>query len=325
MNVLSLFDGMSCGQIALERAGIKVDKYFASEIKKDGIKVTMANYPNTIQLGDVCNVKYENGVLYSENGSFEVDIDLMIGGSPCQDFSQANKEKLGLEGLKSGLFYEWLRIKNEVSPKYYLLENVNMDCFSREAISQAVGTYPVEINSSLVSAQLRQRLYWTNIGREDFDLLGNRYCVIDLPEDKKIKLQSVLERGYTNRQKSLCLLEGYSRPTSTPSKLFFRYYENAFLMAIFQSESHFQDCVKYYKENYWGKTADEITDSPKVFNGVRTLSKLEMERLQTVPEGYTDCLAINQAASVLGDGWTVDVIAHIFSFLPEEYKVCEPC
>ena len=110
MNVLSLFDGMSCGQIALERAGIKVDKYFASEIKKDGIKVTMANYPNTIQLGDVCNVEYENGVLHSDNGDFEVEIDLLIGGSPCQDFSIANSERKGLDGVKSGLFYQYLRL-----------------------------------------------------------------------------------------------------------------------------------------------------------------------------------------------------------------------
>jgi len=117
LNVLSLFDGMSCGQIALQKAGIKVNKYFASEIKKHAIKVTQHNFPNTIQLGSVLDVK----------ASDLPKIDLLIGGSPCQDFSSANKEKLGLQGEKSGLFYEYLRLLKECEPKYFLLENVAMD------------------------------------------------------------------------------------------------------------------------------------------------------------------------------------------------------
>lgn len=125
MNVLSLFDGMSCGQQALERAGFKVDNYFASEIKPHAIKVTQHNYPNTIQLGDVTKI----------NAKDLPKIDLLIGGSPCQDFSSANKEKKGLEGIKSGLFYEYLRLLKETNPKYFLLENVAMDDKSYSIIS----------------------------------------------------------------------------------------------------------------------------------------------------------------------------------------------
>lgn len=142
INVLSLFDGMSCGQIALERAGIKVNQYFASEIKPHAIKVTQHNYPNTIQLGDVTKVKATD----------LPKIDLLIGGSPCQDFSIANKERKGLQGVKSGLFFEYLRLLKECNPKYFLLENVAMKPKDMELISQYLGTYPVNINSELVSA-----------------------------------------------------------------------------------------------------------------------------------------------------------------------------
>jgi len=141
LNVLSLFDGMSCGQLALQKAGIKVNQYFASEIKPHAIKVTQHNFPNTIQLGSVLDVK----------ASDLPKIDLLIGGSPCQDFSSANKEKLGLQGEKSGLFYEYLRLLKECEPKYFLLENVAMDDYSYAAISEMLGTYPTNINSELVS------------------------------------------------------------------------------------------------------------------------------------------------------------------------------
>ena len=124
IKVLSLFDGISCGQIALERAGIKVDKYYASEIKKHAIKVTMEHFPNTIQIGDVTKVSYNDGILYTENGEFNIgNIDLLIGGSPCQDFSLINPKGKGLKGDKSRLFYEYLRLLNEIKPKYFLLEN----------------------------------------------------------------------------------------------------------------------------------------------------------------------------------------------------------
>lgn len=284
LNVLSLFDGMSCGQIALQKAGIKVNQYFASEIKPHAIKVTQHNFPNTIQLGSVLDVK----------ASDLPKIDLLIGGSPCQDFSSANKEKLGLQGEKSGLFYEYLRLLKECEPKYFLLENVAMDDYSYAAISEMLGTYPININSELVSGQLRQRSYWTNIGPESFDLFGNRYSMIPQPRNKKIKFQDLLENGYTDRLKARCILESESRPLVSKDKLFRRYNELGFINIVFDNP----DCK--YNEN------------------IRILTQTELERLQTVPEGYTSILKRNDAACLLGDGWTVDTIAHIFSFIEVE-------
>ena len=281
MKVLSLFDGMSCGQIALEKANIKVDQYFASEIKPHAIKVTQHNYPNTIQLGDVRNIK----------ASDLPQIDLLIGGSPCQDFSSANKEKLGLDGEKSSLFFEYLRLLNELKPKYFLLENVAMDEYSYNKISNLLNTYPITINSEKVSAQLRERVYWTNIGPESFDMFGFRSSQIPQPKDKKIYLQDILTSGFTDRLKSRALLESDSRPLASMEKMWYRYYEKGFTTIVFESED-----LDYKK-------------------GIRYFNQTELERLQTVPEGYTSILKRNDAACLLGDGWTVDVIAHIFSYI----------
>lgn len=281
MNVLSLFDGMSCGQQALERAGIKVDNYFASEIKPHAIKVTQHNYPKTIQIGDVTKV-------YAKDLP---KIDLLIGGSPCQDFSQANKERKGLEGEKSSLFFEYLRLLKECNPKYFLLENVRMDDYSYNTISHLLGTFPVDINSSLVSAQMRQRSYWTNIGPAHYDLFGMRYSSIPQPIDKKISLNSILDNGYSDRYKALCLLESESRPLKSKEKLFRRATKFGFINIVYDNP----DCK--YSEN------------------LRILNQNELEKLQTVNPGYTSILSRNDAACLLGDGWTVDVIAHIFSYL----------
>jgi len=295
INVLSLFDGMSCGQLALQKAGVKVNQYFASEIKTHAIKVTQLNFPNTIQLGSVLDVKARD----------LPKIDLLIGGSPCQDFSSANKEKLGLQGDKSGLFYEYLRLIKECKPKYFLLENVAMDNYSYAAISEMLGTYPTNINSELVSGQLRQRSYWTNIGPESFDLFGNRYSMIPQPRNKKITFQSILDDGYTNRIKSRCLLESESRnPGSTFSSLR-RYLIKGFINVVFK------DKETYYK--YSKMTESEMKEN-FIDGDIRKLNQKEMERLQTVPNGYTKTLKRNEAACLLGDGWTVDVIAHIFNY-----------
>ena len=320
MIVLSLFDGMSCGHIALDRVGIKVDKYFASEIKPHAIKVVQHNYPETIQLGDVRKVRYENGILYSENGQWKTEVDMVIGGSPCQDFSQANKQRDGLLGEKSGLFYEYNRILNEVKPRYFLLENVEMEAEPFEQISQEMGTYPIKINSELVSAQLRERAYWTNIGPEFTNLLGQRHCDIPQPKNKKIKLNDILENGWSDRQKARCLIESNSRPLSTPVKMYHRYDTVGMITIVFKDKAHYVKCKSHYKTNFIGLSADEINCDSDIYNGVRHLTQGEMEKCQTVPEGYTSCVSKNDAASLLGDGWTVDVIAHIFSFLPEEYK-----
>jgi len=195
MNVLSLFDGMSCGQIALDNLGIKVDNYFASEIKKHAIQCTKDNFPNTKHIGDVTKVK----------GQYLPKIDLLIGGSPCQDFSRANSVRDGLKGMKSMLFYEYIRLLEETKPTYYLLENVIMDDLGYNTISDLLGTEPVRLNGAKVSGALRDRLFWTNIGPESFDLFGNRKCAIPQPKDKKILFNDVLEYGYSDKQKHTCL------------------------------------------------------------------------------------------------------------------------
>lgn len=183
MNVLSLFDGMSCGQIALDQLGIPVDKYFAAEIDKHAIKVAKANYPDMVHLGDVREVRTKHGGLHAmnENGVGELyDIDLLIGGSPCQGFSFAGQQ-LNFDDPRSMLFFEYVRLLKALNPRYFLLENVKMKKESQDIISEYLGVEPIEINSNLVSAQNRKRLYWTNIP------------VDGLPEDKGIVLADILE------------------------------------------------------------------------------------------------------------------------------------
>mgnify|MGYP003115530517 FL=1 len=170
MNVLSLFDGMSCGRLALDRLGIKVDKYYASEIDKYAIQVASANYPDTIQIGDVCDVKGED----------YPNIDLILGGSPCQGFSFAGHQ-LAFDDPRSALFFEFVRVLKEVNPKYFLLENVKMKKEFLDIISDQVGVEPILINSSLLSAQNRQRYYWTNIPG------------VEQPEDRGLVLKDILE------------------------------------------------------------------------------------------------------------------------------------
>jgi DNA (cytosine-5)-methyltransferase 1 len=206
MNVLSLFDGMSCGQQALERNGIKVDNYFASEIDKYAITVTMANYPNTKQIGSVVDV----------DGYSLPKIDLLIGGSPCQSFSFAGKRKgmstkdeqeiltldhylqLKNEGFEfegqSYLFWEYMRLLNECKPKYFLLENVMMGEKWEKVLSKAIGVNGIHINSSLVSAQNRKRIYWTNIGLEPSGLFADLQSIIKQPKDKEILLKDILQK-----------------------------------------------------------------------------------------------------------------------------------
>lgn len=285
MKVLSLCDGMSCGQIALERAGINVEKYFASEIKKIGIKVAKENYPETVHIGDVNKIKYKDGVLYTETGDYKVGhIDLVMFGSPCQTFSIAMKKELrvGIKNKeKSGLFLECYRILKEVNPTYFLMENVaRMKPQDKEFITKMMGVEPIRINSKLVSAQLRDRYYWTNIPG------------VSIPEDKNITLQSILTSGYTDREKARSLLVSDSRPLTTKQKMIHRYINTGFTTLIYEEKGN-DDSVRY-------------------------MNQTELERCQTVPEGYTSCLTRNEAANVLGDGWTVDVISHIFKGLKGE-------
>lgn len=299
MNILSLFDGMSCGRLASIKAGIKVDNYLASEIKEDAIKVTQENYPDTKQLGSV-----------TELSAIDLPkINILIGGSPCQNLSvaMAKKHRKGLEGDKSSLFYEYYRLLKETKPKYFLLENVGgMDKKDKEIITELLEVEPIKINSKLVSGQLRNRLYWTNIPG------------VTMPEDKKVYLNDILDDGWSDREKARCLLESDSRPLTTPLKMFHRYYSTGFTTLIFKSKEHYESCVEHYDKHFKGLNAKEIEKTgitSDVYNGVRYLNQSELERLQTVPVGYTKSLTRNQAAGLLGDGWTVDVIAHILSFI----------
>jgi len=288
MNILSLFDGMSCGQIALEKVGIKVDNYFASEIKKHAIEVTQYNYPNTIQLGDVTKIDV----------SKLPKIDLLIGGSPCQDFSSQNRERKGLAGIKSNLFFEYLRIKKEleiINPDLkYILENVMMLPIHFATLSNYMETYPFETNGSLVSAAMRRRLFWTNIGPYYKDLFGFNHCDIPQPKDKNITLQSVLTDGYTDRKKAVCL-------KTTNGGSITGDFEHDYNLI---QKRHLKDFDNF------------IFNSPDfdVKKGVRFLNQIELERLHNIPEGYTKILNCKKAHDLIGDGWTVDIVAHILQF-----------
>lgn len=286
MNVLSLFDGMSCGQIALERAGVKYDNYFASEIKKHAIETTQLNYPKTIQIGNVTKVK----------ASDLPKIDLLIGGSPCQDFSAQNKQRKGLKGLKSMLFYEYLRILKECKPKYFLLENVIMLPEHFATLTRYMNTYPFETCGSLVSGALRRRLFWTNIGPEYYDLFGFRHCDLPQPKDKKITFQSILTDGYVDRNKALSLKTKNGFNITDDKKTTERHFKNRYIKNTFENIIFLSPDFDYKK-------------------GFRFLNQTELERLHNIPEGYTKNLDVKKAHNLIGDGWAVDIVSHIFSYL----------
>ncbi len=278
-NVLSLFDGISCGQIALNRASIEYDNYFASEIDKYAIKVATKNYPNTIQLGDVTELV----------GSTLPKIDLLIGGSPCQGFSFAGK-CLNFEDPHSRLFFEFVRLKNETQPKYFLLENVVMKKEHENVISELLGVDPILINSSLVSAQNRKRLYWTNIPD------------LKQPIDKHIGWGSIREFGVAdNFYYSVNGLNWLKKHGERKGKKLAVWGENDKCQMI--EASHFKN---YSSQRFFG-----IEDE----KGLRYITPIECERAQTIPDNYTDCVSNTQRYKMLGNGWTVDVISHIFNGL----------
>ena len=292
MNVLSLCDGMSCGQIALERAGIKIDTYYASEIADYSIKITQKNYPNTIQIGDM--TKLTEGDLNKFKG-----IDLLLSGTPCKSLSIANTKEYekGLNG-SSKLFFDFVKIKNYIKPQYFLFENVaSMTEENKNIISKLLGVKPIRINSNLVSAQDRDRYYWTNI-KVDY-----------LPNDKNIVLKDIMlnteevEDKYWYKQdfdfhgldKKVCAtlhLKGHD--------ILKRVYNPNFKCATLTACRGGNLQKKVYQDNR-----------------CRKLTPLEYERLQTVPERYTEGVSMTNRYNMLGDGWTVDVISHILSFLKE--------
>jgi DNA-cytosine methyltransferase len=302
MNVLSLFDGMSCGQIALNRAGIKYDNYFASEVDKYAIQITQKNFPNTIQLGDVSKIDADS----------LPTIDMLIGGSPCQSFSFAGKRKgmttkdnieilnfedylnLKNQGFEfegqSYLFWEYIRLLKKVKPKYFLLENVKMDKKWKNLISEILEVEPIFINSNLFSAQNRQRYYWTNIKVDQIKTENN--IVLEDIVDQDLKELQLTKKHHEAFLKSYawkhCELHQKSKPI---------------LASYYKQPPH----CPYIKS--------DISES-----GFRRLSPLECERLQTVPDNYTAGVSNMQRYKMLGNGWTIDVIAFIFKHISGKIK-----
>ena len=381
INVLSLFDGMSCGQIALERAGIKVDNYFASEIDKYGQIVSKVNYPNTIYLGDVRHI----------NSKDLPKIDLIIGGSPCQSFSFAGKRKgmstkdeqqiltlnhylqLKSEGFEfegqSYLFWEYMRLLNECNPKYFLLENVEMGEKWEKVLSKAIGVNGIHINSALVSAQNRKRIYWTNIGMQAGGLFGDLQSIIEQPKDKGILLKDVLESEVNDKyylsekmvntikkhgvintignNKSNCVLANYFKmggrdqqyithnmmPRSSTTgkggtgplsrndgKTYCLDTGTTNAVEILGCDIRSDEGLRKSKSGkafaLRSQAGGELQGKGVSINSkIRRLTPLECERLQTVPDNYTNHVSDSQRYKMLGNGWTVDVISHIFKYL----------
>lgn len=355
MRVLSLFDGISIGHLALDRAGIPVDVYYASEVDKYAIAVTQKNYPDTIQLGDVEKVDFTQ---------FEGKIDLLIGGSPCQDLSVSGNRK-GLEGEKSRLFWEYVRAIKECKPKYFFLENVaSMSDSNKEIISKELGCYPLEINSALLSAQNRHRYYWFNWGDKQYNLFGFPTCDIPQPKDKHILLKDVLESGVGYQDKADCLTaryqgaciwnslernqrtmvaepimyqlpHGYNQggiirdkaPTMTSSK----WEHNNKVVQIGNVGSNAQAQRVYSVRGksitlnangggQGGKTGLYKIDLPDGDYIIRKLTPIECERLQTIPDNWTKYgingeISNTQRYKMIGNSWTCDVVAYIFGYL----------
>jgi|TARA_B100001094_G_scaffold124869_1_gene120765 DNA (cytosine-5)-methyltransferase 3A len=376
IKVLSLFDGMSCGQLALQRLGIEVDTYYASEIDKYAIQVTQANFPNTIQIGDVCNVDPKD---------FE-DIDLITCGSPCQGFSFAGKQ-LAFDDPRSALFFEFIRILKEIKPKYFLLENVRMKQEFQDVITDQVSLCypefqggdlfggkikPSLINSALVSAQNRLRLYWTNIpnieqpidkniiledilikqdtesyalsdlankrakdnprsrafkpGQEKSGaLLANQYkqstdSLYALKEPKQVGVavdingHDILKRVYSPEGKSPTLntMGGGNREPKVLSGAWrARSYDDKG-QRVKWKESKPKQMLELRKDQKSNSIGSVQKDSVVVQDlSWRRLLPLECERLQTVPDNYTNHVSNSQRFKMLGNGWTIDVIAHI--------------
>lgn len=344
MVVLSLFDGISCGRIALEHNGIKVEKYYASEIEPNAIKVAQYNYPDTIEIGDVCKVYYHNGILDTENGSYKIGkIDLICAGSPCTNFSSIGYAKgmtsgdvdimsleqylkLKSQGVsfdgQSYLFWEFVRILKEVNPKYFLLENVVMASKWETIISKNVGVLPLKINSSLLSAQNRPRLYWTNIPG------------VTIPKDSGIILSDILLPNADTTDVSYCLTVQRSFPRLVKKYGYIPKRFNAYnsseinekACALSRGSMITSSCATLLfvpVKNGTHIVKKQIMDKlypvhlPDGQYNIRKLTLTEQERLQTLPDNYTNCCNIKdqKRSEMIGNGWTVNVIQHLFSYM----------
>jgi site-specific DNA-cytosine methylase len=286
MNVVSLFNGMNTGRQALENVGIKVNKYYSSEIKPYAIQLTQHHFPDTIQVGDVTKWR-----------EWDIDwksIDLVLSGSPCQDLSAAGK-RAGINGKKSSLFFTFVEILEHVkslNPNVlFLQENVgSASKLDVGIMSRALGVYPVRINSELVVAALRDRYYWTNIRTKKtmFDI------VVDIPEptDRKIMFKDIITSGEVKRKKANCLTEGLIEKVGRHKVKDFNRWQDMLL-----------------------KRPSSMVILIKEDDNVRLPNKIEMCRLQGFPDNYCDILSTAKAGSLLGDGWTLPIIEHIFKHI----------
>lgn len=344
MKVISLFDGISCGRVALERANIQVEEYHAFEIDKYAIQVSQKNYPDIVRHGSVVEANF------TQLKGF----DLLFGGSPCQDLSIAKKDRQGLDGARSGLFWEYVRALKEVNPKYFLFENVaSMPKEAKAVISSKLGCEPILINSALVSAQQRKRLYWTNIEG------------IEQPQDKGIFLRDILESGVVDRDKSYTMKHqaGNARdyfkkhhtqivfePIVTEEKsqsIKAQYGKNNVQNFVMRGSRHATGVFEPIRLGEIENTAkDPKSQQYRVYsikgksislsgNGgglgantglyyidlpdgdyiIRKLTPIECERLQTLPDNYTAGISNTQRYKCCGNGWTIDVISHILKKL----------
>lgn len=314
MNVLSLFDGMSCGREALERCGFWVDNYFASEIDKYAIQIAKKNYPDIQHIGDVTKVK----------GSDLPQIDLLIGGSPCQGFSFAGKQ-LNFQDPRSKLFFEFVRLIEECKPKYFFLENVRMKKEHEAVISKLLGVEPEYLNSEVVSAQKRPRLYWTNIK-------GYK-----APDNKNILLENIVESGEVDKDKAFCLDANYFKKTTIQQYLsksrrqivwkipeatvkgFVEVGEGDFIDLTFIKSKTRRGRLMLEKSNCLTATAFKYCKVTK--DWFRMLTPIECERLQTLPDNYTQGVSNSQRYKMLGNGWTVDAIVEFFKHIPKDLEL----
>jgi DNA-cytosine methyltransferase len=335
MNVISLFNGMNTGRQALENVGIKVNKYYSSEIKPYAIELTQHHFPDTIQVGDVTKWK-----------EWDIDwksIDLILSGSPCQDLSAAGK-RAGINGKKSSLFFVFVEILEHIktlNPKVlFLQENVgSASKLDVGIMSRALCVYPVRINSKLVTAQLRDRYYWSNIKTKEtmFDLVTD----IPQPKDRGIMFKDILISGIVDADKHVAL-KTWNGDGSSQEYLKHRNETTGMLTLIYEENNELR-CKTNTSKGYDVVTENDCLDlsfpisttrrgrvtkgkSPCLMESnnnlysykdgiVRTVNKIEMCRLQGFPDNYCDILTTKKAGSLLGDGWTLPIIEHIFSFI----------
>jgi hypothetical protein len=282
MNVVSLFNGMNTGRQALENVGIKVDKYYSSEIKPYAIELTQYHFPDTIQVGDV-----------TKWCEWDIDwskIDLILSGSPCQDLSAAGK-RAGINGSRSSLFFVFVEILEHIkslNPKVlFFQENVGSAAkLDIGIMSRALKVYPVRINSSLVTAQLRDRYYWSNIRTKQDGMFGDIITDIPQPKDRGIIFKDIITTGIVDTDKHTCLNTGSGATEKAKQEYLLHRNDTTGMITLI-------------KEN----------------EKVRTVNKIEMCRLQGFPDDYCDILTTAKAGSLLGDVWTLPIIEHIFKFI----------